>query len=192
MKGEPHREISVEIGGGELAAPEMPVCPACGARARRPDARFCATCGRRLDEDSYFPTDALLASYHQQQRRPAPHKPIAAKMMEARGAVHEQRRTRMRAGSRPIMLFQKNNNSAATTAMAFVVYALVPYLGILFCPGALVMGGIGLLRARRAPHLGGGAASVASILLALVLVCAHLLLWWILYKVPEWSRAVGY
>jgi hypothetical protein len=82
----------------------------------------------------------------------------------------------------------RNNNGASTTALAFVTYALVPYLGILFCPGALLMGGIGLVRAYRAPHLGGRRASMLGIALGVLLFCAHLLLWWILYKVPEWTR----
>jgi len=72
--------------------------------------------------------------------------------------------------------------------LAFVTYALAPYLGILFCPGALLMGSIGLLRASRAPSLGGRRASAMSIALGLLLFGIHLLLWWILYKVPEWSR----
>jgi hypothetical protein len=82
----------------------------------------------------------------------------------------------------------RNTNGASTTAMAFVTYALVPYLGILFCPGALLMGGIGLVRAYRLPQLGGRRASALSIALGVLLFCVHLLLWWILYKVPEWTR----
>ncbi len=82
----------------------------------------------------------------------------------------------------------RNNNGASTTAMAFATFALVPYLGILFCPGALLMGGIGLLRARRDPGLGGARASATGIVLGVVIFCAQLLLWWILYKVPEWSQ----
>jgi hypothetical protein len=82
----------------------------------------------------------------------------------------------------------RNNNGASTTALAFVTYALVPYLGILFCPGALLMGSIGLARSYRAPHLGGRRASALGIALAVLLFCVHLLLWWILYKVPEWTR----
>jgi hypothetical protein len=72
--------------------------------------------------------------------------------------------------------------------MAFATFALVPYLGILFCPGALLMGGVGLLRARRDPRLGGARASLMGIVLGVVIFCAQLLLWWILYKVPEWSQ----
>ena len=74
------------------------------------------------------------------------------------------------------------------TALAFVTYSLVPYLGILFCPGAIFMGGLGLLKWHRAPHRGGRRASYAAVAFGLVILCAQLLLWWILYKVPQWAR----
>lgn len=173
---------------GETVAARALVCPACGATARRAAARFCATCGRRLADESYFPTDALLASYHQQRQRPVLGEGAAKKVDERTRAVFRKADARGRTAARADMLFEKNLNNAAHTAAAFVVYALVPYLGILFCPGALVMGGVGLLRARRAPHLGGQRTSMTSIVLGLLLFVAHLLLWWILFKVPEWSR----
>ena len=85
-------------------------------------------------------------------------------------------------------------SGAASTALAFVTYALVPYLGILFCPGALLFGGVGLFRAWRAPRGAQAAArsSALSIALGLLVFCVQLLLWWILYKVPEWSRAAPF
>lgn len=79
-------------------------------------------------------------------------------------------------------------STAAATALAFVTYGLVPYLGILFCPGALVCGGVGLLRAWRSPQPGHARASALGLGLGLLVLCAQLLLWWILYKVPDWSR----
>jgi hypothetical protein len=85
-------------------------------------------------------------------------------------------------------------SGTTATAFAFVTYALVPYLGILFCPGALLFGGVGLVRAWRAPH-GARAAvrsSALSIALGLLVLCVQLLLWWILYKVPEWSRGAAF
>ena len=85
-----------------------------------------------------------------------------------------------------------SENGAAATAMAFVTYALVPYLGILFCPGALLFGGVGLVRAWRAPHTGHARAAALSLALGLLVLCAQLLLWWILYKVPEWSRHANF
>ncbi len=158
-------------------------CPACGALARRREARFCATCGRALDAADYFPTDSLKASYHQLPVRPQ------AKTTATRQAVTlaqaPRPRTRLRQNSMP---FQINRNGASTTAMVFVTYALVPYLGILFCPGALLMGSIGLVRSHRTPQDGGRRTSVMSITLGLFLLGVQLLLWWILYKVPEWSQ----
>jgi hypothetical protein len=81
-----------------------------------------------------------------------------------------------------------NRNGASTTALAFVTYALVPYLGILFCPGALLMGGVGIYSSYRLPERGGRRASYLSVVLGLLLFCAQLFLWWILYKIPEWSN----
>lgn len=75
------------------------------------------------------------------------------------------------------------------TARAFVTYALVPYIGIIFCPGALLLGGVGYLRASRStPHTRDRRDAVASIALGLIVLCAQVALWWILYKAPEWSR----
>ena len=160
---------------------ESKACPACGSEARRADARFCSTCGRELQAADYFPSDSLRASYHLQGRR-------------ASALIRDRVRPRAPTAPRPhprVMPLHKNSNGASTTALAFVTYALVPYLGILFCPGALVMGGVGLLRARRTPQLGGRRASVVSIVLGVVVLGAQLFLWWILYKIPEWTQGKG-
>ncbi|HEV2860410.1 MAG TPA: hypothetical protein VGX48_05330 [Pyrinomonadaceae bacterium] len=162
-------------------------CAACGAKARRPSARFCSACGRGLDEE-YVPGRALRASYGFRMRPSS-----------ARAARRARRASKDRPAVvvvRPrgdvLLMPSRNNNGASTTALAFATYALVPYLGILFCPGALLMGGVGLLRARRDPDLGGLRASAAGLVLGLVIFCAQLLLWWILYKVPEWSRSAPF
>ena len=85
-----------------------------------------------------------------------------------------------------------NSNGASTSSLACVAYALVPYLGILFCPGALLFGGVGLLRSWRTPQAGGRRESALGVALGLLVLCAQLLLWWILYKVPEWSKQVEF
>ena len=158
-------------------AGEPKMCPACGATARRTGARFCATCGREFESDEfYFPSDSLRASYHLQSKR---------------ASAQLAGRIRPLASQRPnpkAMPLNRNLNGASTTALAFATYALVPYLGILFCPGALFFGGVGLLRARRAPHLGGGQASVVGIVLGVLILGAQIFLWWVLYKVPEWAQ----
>jgi hypothetical protein len=171
----------MDSGTGKPARPAPPssdrpeeqsrACPACGAVARRRDARYCSTCGHSLD-DNYLPADALRASYHLHRR-----------------ATGRARIKAVRPKS-PLSSFVRtpNRNGASTTALAFATYAVVPYLGILFCPGAVLMGCIGLFNFYRAPRRGGQRASYMSIVLGILILCVQILLWWVLYKVPEWAR----
>jgi hypothetical protein len=149
------------------------VCPACGIAARRAAARFCSACGRSLDE-SYLPADALRASYNLQPRR----------VSRSLGGT---RRKPLKSSMSSISTVL-NRNGASTTALAFVTYALVPYLGILFCPGALLMSGVGLYHSYRTPERGGRRASYSCLAFGLLIFCAQLFLWWILYKIPQWRR----
>ncbi|HEX8143537.1 MAG TPA: hypothetical protein VF553_13130 [Pyrinomonadaceae bacterium] len=146
-------------------------CPACGAAARRHQAGFCSTCGRSL-EDGYLPADALRSSYHLQHRARASRKP-----QDAPPRVH------ISSG-----FTSTDSNAAATTALAFMTYSLVPYLGILFCPGAVIMGVIGFFYSLHMPHRGGRRASCASVTFGLLILGVQILLWWIIIKVPEWTR----
>jgi hypothetical protein len=150
-------------------------CSACGARARRVEAQYCLACGRSLVE-SYLPADALRASYS------APRRSSSVSRQERRASVKP-----LKSSVSPITP-ARNINGASTTALAFVTYALVPYLGILFCPGALLMGGVGLYNSYRAPERGGRRASYTGLLLGFLILCVQLFLWWILYKIPEWTR----
>jgi hypothetical protein len=147
-------------------------CPACGAVARRAAARFCSTCGRSLDE-GYLPADGLRSSYHLGQRQPS-------RSRKPKGAPPEFQMTPSFSST--------HGNATAHTALAFLTYSLVPYLGILFCPGAVVLGGIGLARSLRAPHGAGRRASYASIFVGMVVLCVQILLWWVIIKLPEWTR----
>ena len=150
-----------------------PLCPACGAAARRSAARYCATCGRSLDRGGYLPADTLRASYHEQhQRHSAAHRQVVG--------AHAK-------PPMPSLFPNPNRNAASTTALAFATYALVPYLGILFCPGAVMLGGIGLIYSLRAPQRGGRRASYISITAGVIILCVQLFLWWIIIKVPEWT-----
>jgi hypothetical protein len=81
-----------------------------------------------------------------------------------------------------------NQNRSNAIARAFAIYALVPYLGILFCPGAVVMGTIGLAQSYRIPAVGGRVGSYLSIGAGLLLLGIQLFLWWLLYKVPKWAK----
>lgn len=139
-------------------------CSACGAEAERDYAKFCRVCGKLLLED-YQPLDTLRASYRMQ-----------GKSFQF-GQTEEI-----------TDLFTENKNSASSTASAFVVYSLVPYLGILFCPGAFLMGGIGVFVSYRKPYLGGGKTSIYSIALSLIIFVIQILLWWLLYLIPELGK----
>ena len=144
------------------------ICPACGTEAEREFARFCRVCGKILFED-YEPLDTLRASYR----------------MQGKTLQFEPKSLQEKTN-----LFEENKNSASTTAWAFVVYSLVPYLGILFCPGALLMGGIGAYVSYRKPYLGGGRTSAYSIVLSFVIFGLQIFLWWLLYIIPELGRSI--
>ncbi len=159
-------------------------CPACGASVRRADASYCTVCGRAFaDAEDYLPADALRASYHK-QHRPPQSKETAIVSSAANNDKVRAKQIAKFAAAQPV----QNLNNASQLALAFATYALVPYLGILFCPGAIFTGCVGLVRVRHAPHLNGRRASVHGIIAGILIFCAQLFLWWILYKVPEWGR----
>jgi len=170
-------------------------CAACGSEARRARARYCSTCGRALGQD-YFPTESLRASYGF-ARSPSPG--AEARAAGAPPSLRLAPRPRPAFAPPPPRPYRagvpprpRAANGAASTALAFATYALVPYIGILFCPGALVAGGFGLLRSYRTPDAGGRRSSATGLALGLLILCAQLLLWWILYKVPEWTSTPGF
>lgn len=89
------------------------------------------------------------------------------------------------------MPFRPNKDEGiAATARAFATYSLVPYLGILFCPGAVLVGTLGVFRSYSSPRATSTrTACYVSTAVGLVVLLVQLLLWWILYKVPVWAAA---
>ena len=81
-------------------------------------------------------------------------------------------------------------SSLAATARAFATYSLVPYLGILFCPGAVVVGCVGLVKfsAASRPEQASRQVCATSLLVGVLLLAIQLMLWWILYRVPIWAK----
>jgi hypothetical protein len=78
----------------------------------------------------------------------------------------------------------------AATARAFATYSLVPYLGILFCPGAVVVGTVGLVRSYSSAQADAARrVCYISTAVGVVVLMGQLLLWWILYQVPAWALA---
>jgi hypothetical protein len=137
-------------------------CPACGSSSGGEAKDWCPTCGKLLKE-GYFPLDNLRASYS--------------------GKIWQNKETlEMK------VLFEENKNTASETARAFAIFSLVPYLGILFCPGAVLMGGVGMLVSYRKPDLGGGRTSVISIAGGMLVCGFQIFLWWLLYYIPTLDR----
>jgi hypothetical protein len=143
-------------------------CSACGAEARRGNAKFCLTCGKLLEED-YQPLDTLRSSYR-----------LQGKTFLIENAKTEEITN----------LFERNENSVAHTAWACVVYSFVPYLGILFVPLAFLVGGFGYFVSYRQPNLGGRRLALACIGLSFVILIIQICLWWLLYIIPELGRGL--
>jgi hypothetical protein len=79
-------------------------------------------------------------------------------------------------------------NSLAGTAKAFATYSLVPYLGILFCPGAVLFGTVGVVKSYRSQDASVRSVCYLSTVVGFVVLAVQLLLWWILYQAPRWAN----
>jgi hypothetical protein len=91
----------------------------------------------------------------------------------------------------PIAMPSIHPSNVAATARAFATYSLVPYLGILFCPGAVLVGGFGIVSAYRSrPEVDETSTRICyiSVLVGIVILAIQMFLWWILYKVPVWAK----
>jgi hypothetical protein len=87
-------------------------------------------------------------------------------------------------------MLHNGSDGVAATARAFATYSLVPYLGILFCPGAVVVGTVGVFRSYSSPQTSATRTNCyLSTGIGVVVLIAQLLLWWILYRVPVWALA---
>lgn len=143
-------------------------CTACGAEARRGNAKFCLVCGKLLRED-YQPLDRLRASYRLQGR--------AIGLQTAEGEEIKD-------------LFERNKNSVSETARACLVYSFVPYLGILFIPFTILIGSLGYFKALRHPQIGGQNMALKSIMVSFIVLAEQIFLWWLLYIIPEIGKQI--
>jgi len=89
-------------------------------------------------------------------------------------------------------MIDRQLNGLAGTARAFATYSLVPYLGILFCPGAVLVGTVGVVSSYNSRHSSSQIAAVRtacylSTATGAIVLIGQLLLWWILYQVPAWA-----
>jgi hypothetical protein len=87
-------------------------------------------------------------------------------------------------------MLSSQTSEVAATARAFATYSLVPYLGILFCPGAVLVGLFGVVKSYRSAKDGSRTNCYVSALVGLVILGLQLLLWWMLYKMPMWAKGL--
>jgi len=137
-------------------------CPACGGEGGRGTAKFCADCGKLLTEE-YEPLDAMRASYRMQRTNLA----------------------NVETMDKTSVLFENGDSILTQTAWACVVYSMVPYLGVLFLPFALITSAFGYV----APSVRARAKNrrLAAIYLGIstVLVFVQAILWSLLYLIPD-------
>lgn len=132
----------------------------------RDAANYCLVCGKMLIED-YQPLDTLRSSYR-----------LQGKSFLLENAPREEVKD----------LFEINKNSVSETAWASFVYSMVPYLGILFIPVTLIIGGLGLVISVKNPALGGRKLSLVSFGLSFPVLLFQIFLWWLLYIIPELTK----
>lgn len=179
--------VNFRDGHGAKTQILLPECQSCGTCARRADARFCAACGQQLTND-YYPADALRASYRQSQTPLAPHQPQPS----PRHRFHRRDHTLQ------VKKIDERAHTASCPSLAFATYALVPYLGIVFCLPAIIIGCAGLINASY--HVGNYRGqtfyaasrrrrdSLAGIMLGVMILAMQLFLWWLLQKIPDWVQ----
>ena len=146
-----------ELKSGEVCI----ACPGCGAENLAAGSRLCLVCGKGIRE-GFQPLDAIKSSYRLQGRS----------LSAVSNAV-------------PIRLFHPTDNGYADTAWACTVYSMVPYLGILFIPFAVGVGAVSYIANRQSADTVGGRRALFSIAVSLVILLIQIVLWWLLYLIPE-------
>jgi hypothetical protein len=141
----------------------MLICAACGTKGFRPSASYCPVCGKAAGE-GYEPLDALRSGYDLQRAD------LATSL----------------APSRPGVAADDGNHPVADAAWALVVYSMVPYLGILFTPFAL-----GTAAYAIGMQVSGRRLAKMSLGIGIATLAVQLLLWWLLYVIPELSGVPG-
>jgi len=137
-------------------------CPACGSNAGGDEDGLCSVCGKLLSE-GYVPLDMIRSTYRMQ------------------GKVFSDTL------SDPENLFEdhRNRNYVSDTAWACIVYSIVPYLGIIFIPFAIVTSALGYYVSSRGPHHGGRRSAVVYMSLSFVILAIQLVLWSLFYLIPQ-------
>lgn len=168
------------------AADGLPVCPACGAVSQRAAAKFCATCGRSLEDPDYRPADQLRASYRwrrEESRSVTRDNPLAT-IYEHRPAFVAPRLARQKFFPRASSVNRAPDdyrNAATETAFVLIAYCFTPFFGLLLAPCAIVFGCAGVACARRSSHRRGTRAAAHALAYGVVLFGAQIFICWALF-----------
>ena len=87
-------------------------------------------------------------------------------------------------------MFEINKNNVSEIAWASFVYSMVPYIGILFIPFTLIIGSFGIGVSYKYPKAGGKKLALISVGLSFFVLALQILLWWLLYIIPELGRQI--
>lgn len=82
-------------------------------------------------------------------------------------------------------LFRQSGSAISDSAWACTVYSLVPYVGIIFVPAAIAIGGFGYFNARRTREFEVARAALNAAGASIAVLSVQVMLWWLLYFVPE-------
>ncbi|MCS6873272.1 MAG: hypothetical protein N2Z23_06130 [Pyrinomonadaceae bacterium] len=131
-------------------------CVICGIEMT--SQKTCIVCGKTLSEE-YQPLDFLRSSYH----------------LHGKTLIENNLEN----------IFQENKNTASEIALACLVYSLVPYLGIIFLPLALLSVSYAFAVSYKKQNTAGKKLALICFTLSLLLFSAQILLWWLLYLIPK-------
>ena len=81
-----------------------------------------------------------------------------------------------------VSLFEESKPFASSAVWACVVYSLVPFVGIVFVPFIFVFGVVAAWK--------GDPVDRRAFIVGVVVLIGQLVLWWLLYVVPNWSAVV--
>lgn len=81
-------------------------------------------------------------------------------------------------------LFETKKPFASSAVWACSVYSLVPFVGVVFVPFVFLFGLIAVVKS-------GGAqrrSAIVAMAIGSAVLIGQLVLWWLLFMVPHWSR----
>lgn len=77
-------------------------------------------------------------------------------------------------------LFEERKPLASSAVWACAVYSLVPFIGVVFLPFVFAFGIVAYVR--------GDGSVLRAMAAGVLILVVQLVLWWLLFAVPQWTR----